>query len=131
MGKESFSKFINMQVNMVFDKDKKYGRKSSGRSGGRRSFGSGRPDRRGSERQEYGRSPRTERKEMHRITCDECGNKAEVPFKPTTSKPVYCSDCFKKNEDSDSRPRRQSNNSSKDLAEINEKLDKILNLLES
>lgn len=34
------------------------------------------------------------RSEMHKTTCDDCGKRCEVPFKPTSSKPVYCSDCF-------------------------------------
>ena len=27
-------------------------------------------------------------------TCSSCGREAQVPFRPTGSKPVYCSDCF-------------------------------------
>ncbi len=27
--------------------------------------------------------------------CSSCGNQAQVPFKPRTDKPVYCSDCFR------------------------------------
>lgn len=30
------------------------------------------------------------------ITCDECGEKATVPFKPTKGRPVYCKSCFEK-----------------------------------
>jgi CxxC-x17-CxxC domain-containing protein len=33
-------------------------------------------------------------REMFSATCDGCGREARVPFKPTGSKPVYCSDCF-------------------------------------
>ena len=33
---------------------------------------------------------------MHRATCSNCGNNCEVPFKPTGSKPVFCSVCFEK-----------------------------------
>lgn len=32
--------------------------------------------------------------QMHKATCDECGNDCEVPFRPTGEKPVYCNDCF-------------------------------------
>jgi len=39
----------------------------------------------------YERAPR----EMFSATCSSCGREAQVPFKPTGSKPVYCSDCFK------------------------------------
>ncbi len=33
-------------------------------------------------------------REMFSATCSSCGRTAEVPFRPTGSKPVYCSDCF-------------------------------------
>ncbi len=38
-------------------------------------------------------------REMHKITCSECGNEAEVPFKPDGDRPVYCRDCFMKKKD--------------------------------
>jgi CxxC-x17-CxxC domain-containing protein len=31
---------------------------------------------------------------MFTATCDGCGGEARVPFRPTGSKPVYCSNCF-------------------------------------
>ena len=31
---------------------------------------------------------------MFSATCAGCGREAMVPFQPTGSKPVYCSDCF-------------------------------------
>lgn len=34
---------------------------------------------------------------MFQATCSQCGKSCEVPFKPTGERPVYCSDCFKKN----------------------------------
>jgi CxxC-x17-CxxC domain-containing protein len=33
-------------------------------------------------------------REMHKITCAECGAEAEVPFLPRNDKPVYCSACY-------------------------------------
>jgi len=33
-------------------------------------------------------------REMFSTTCSSCGREAKVPFQPTGSKPVYCSDCF-------------------------------------
>ena len=30
-----------------------------------------------------------------RATCSNCGSEAQVPFRPTSGKPVYCSDCFR------------------------------------
>ena len=35
-------------------------------------------------------------REMHKITCSECGKEAEVPFKPREGTPVYCRECFMK-----------------------------------
>ncbi|MFH1972343.1 MAG: CxxC-x17-CxxC domain-containing protein [archaeon] len=59
--------------------------------------------------------------EMTEVTCSSCGTKCEVPFKPTSTKPVYCNDCFKK-----AKPTRSSNGN---LDEINQKLDKIMKAL--
>ncbi len=39
--------------------------------------------------------PRAER-ELFDITCDNCGCSAQVPFQPTTDRPVYCNECFAK-----------------------------------
>jgi len=33
-------------------------------------------------------------KEMFTVTCAKCGKEAQVPFKPTSDKPVYCNECF-------------------------------------
>jgi len=35
-------------------------------------------------------------REMHDITCSECGAQAQVPFKPIEGKPVFCKDCHMK-----------------------------------
>jgi CxxC-x17-CxxC domain-containing protein len=48
--------------------------------------GTGDPARGGS----YGGSSRA----MFSATCSSCGREATVPFQPTGSKPVYCSECF-------------------------------------
>ncbi len=34
-------------------------------------------------------------REMFEATCSSCGKEAQVPFRPTSGKPVYCSDCFR------------------------------------
>ena len=34
------------------------------------------------------------RREMFPAVCSRCGKDTQVPFQPTTGKPVYCSDCF-------------------------------------
>jgi len=33
-------------------------------------------------------------REMHEVTCADCGKKTEVPFKPDGNRPVYCRECF-------------------------------------
>ncbi len=33
-------------------------------------------------------------REMFTAVCSGCGKDAQVPFRPTSGKPVYCSDCF-------------------------------------
>lgn len=35
--------------------------------------------------------------EMHKAVCDNCGRECEVPFRPTRGKPVFCSNCFERN----------------------------------
>ena len=42
---------------------------------------------------DYGSRPRGPR-EMFPATCSSCGQETEVPFRPTSGKPVYCSACF-------------------------------------
>lgn len=48
--------------------------------------------------------------EMHKAVCDQCGNECEVPFKPTSGKPVYCNNCFSKNDSSDRRSDSRDRN---------------------
>jgi len=117
------------------------GGRSDGRSGG---FGGGRRGggfREGGFRDRDSRSSeRRSRPEMHEVTCDKCGKQCEVPFKPTESKPVFCSDCFRKDGDSSgsrsnfgSRNREsvpKSGISSEQFNQINAKLDRILEFLE-
>jgi CxxC-x17-CxxC domain-containing protein len=49
---------------------------------------------------------RSERPSMHRAICATCGRECEVPFKPTGDKPVFCSNCFGKKEDSGRRDKQ-------------------------
>lgn len=44
----------------------------------------------------FGSRPR----EMHKAVCAECKKDCEVPFKPSSDRPVYCKDCFSKRKDS-------------------------------
>lgn len=62
--------------------------------------------------------------EMTKVICSSCGVECEVPFKPTTDKPLFCKDCFAKKGKSGSDRR-----SNRDLEIINEKLDKIMKSL--
>ncbi len=63
--------------------------------------------------------------EMTKVTCSSCGIECEVPFKPTSTKPVYCRDCFAKQKQVSS-----DKISNKDFDIINEKLDKIMKALD-
>ncbi len=49
----------------------------------------------------YDRPPR----EMHMITCSQCGKEGEVPFLPRGDRPVYCKDCYSTKERSFGGPR--------------------------
>lgn len=33
-------------------------------------------------------------REMHDVICSNCGKPTQVPFLPTGTRPVYCTDCF-------------------------------------
>jgi len=35
-------------------------------------------------------------RQMFPATCAQCGKDTQVPFEPTSGRPVYCSDCYKK-----------------------------------
>lgn len=39
----------------------------------------------------HGAGPR----QMFQAICSKCGQSCEVPFKPTSERPVFCSNCFK------------------------------------
>ncbi|MBT5855270.1 hypothetical protein HOH87_01375 [bacterium] len=78
---------------------------------------------------------RSGNKQLTKVTCDSCGDDCSVPFRPAQGKPVYCNKCFRKESPSRGpRPSRNANNdqgsSSRDLTQINAKLDRILELLE-
>ncbi len=138
-----------------YDKGSRFSKRSSGKSTGRSS------DR--GERRDFDRPARSEGKfdrrdsgrshskvpgglELFEVTCDKCGIKCDVPFKPTGNKPVYCRSCFRENETNDSFETKgkfkdrsrdkfnddfesKSNISSKDIELINRKLDKIMKAL--
>ena len=64
---------------------------------------------------------------MFEATCDKCGDKCSVPFQPTSGKPVFCSKCF---EDKNPRGARSTENYKEQFTNLNNKLDKILRILE-
>lgn len=89
-------------------------------------------------------------REMFDAVCANCGNNCKVPFMPSGNKPVYCSDCFEKENDGGNRrsfdrndrpqrggfgggfdrPQRSSEtNYQPQLDMINKKLDLILDTL--
>ena len=117
-----------------FRRDNNGGSRFGGDRGGGRSFGGG--GGRG-----FGRGDDRPR-EMFKTVCSNCGKDCEVPFRPTTGKPVYCSECFEKvggrssdggrsERPSFDRPQAPRSDSNKDQFEaLNAKLDKILKLLE-
>ncbi|MFC1952103.1 CxxC-x17-CxxC domain-containing protein [Chloroflexota bacterium] len=45
----------------------------------------------------YGSSSYGAPRQMFPVTCADCGKETEVPFEPRGDKPVYCSDCYRKN----------------------------------
>ena len=44
-----------------------------------------------------------ERPAMHPAVCEKCGASCEVPFKPNGRKPVFCRNCYVKEENQDVR----------------------------
>lgn len=58
--------------------------------------------------------------------CNKCGNKCEVPFRPTGGKPIYCSNCFGKGANTGGKNTVQLK---KEFERLNAKLDTILKLL--
>lgn len=80
-------------------------------------------------------------REMFKAVCDECGNKCEVPFKPSSDKPIYCSDCFERKEGNKRRgDGRRDGRSGGDrrglnkqilneLSSLNNKMDKLIEIL--
>ena len=105
---------------------------SSDRPRGRKNFGPSRFDDR-----------RSGRGRMFEAVCADCGETCQVPFMPTSGKPVYCSNCFEKrgNGRTDSRrpefserrsfsaPSQGQANYDQQFAAINVKLDRLLSAL--
>ena len=101
-----------------FNKDRKFGKPAFHKSDSRgpRKFGTG-PRTSSGPRSSSGPRPSGGRDfskpplELFEATCASCGTRCEVPFKPSGLKPVYCRDCFRKQEnEGPARPafRRES-----------------------
>lgn len=137
-----------------FNRGGGFGNRKSGGFNDRK--GGGGFDRRDSGGRDFGRGGNSFGKPtMHQATCADCGQSCEVPFKPTGDRPVYCSNCFKGKDDSNSNrgggrdsaksnfnsssyskpeftPRNNNSGPSNEQFEkLNAKLDKILSILNS
>jgi len=75
---------------------------------------------------------------MYRAVCSRCGKDCEVPFRPTSGKPVFCSQCFEGRDNSrgdDRRDNRSDNRGGgtdqlqRQLTNLEAKVDRILKLL--
>ncbi|MBU1445760.1 hypothetical protein KKD70_00675, partial [Patescibacteria group bacterium] len=60
------------------------------------------------------RDDRREDRQMYKATCDDCGRSCEVPFKPSGDKPIFCSNCFKRDNASEDRGGRGRDRGSRD-----------------
>lgn len=67
-----------------------------------------------------------EERQMYKAVCDSCHQSCEVPFRPSGDKPVFCNNCFGK-DDAVAKPKVDVSEKKHD--EINAKLDKIIALL--
>lgn len=45
----------------------------------------------------FNRTSSYQQREMHDVTCAACGTQTQVPFRPSSDRPVYCRDCFSHN----------------------------------
>lgn len=57
-----------------------------------------------SSRRKYSRGGETA---VHTAPCSTCGKEARLPFKPVDDKPVYCTECFKTQQDT-AKPERKA-----------------------
>ena len=100
------------------------GRSSGGFSGGRGGGFGGRSS------GGFGGRGRDGPREMFDVTCTQCSKACQVPFKPTGSKPVLCSNCFSNSGGNSRSSSNSGSDSFGSLSAINAKLDKILQVLQ-
>ena len=89
----------------------------------------GKSGRRDSRKQDYGE------KRMYSATCDDCGSRCELPFRPTSGKPIFCDSCFRGTSKKGSGKRHDTGGETKQVQEqidaMNKKLDRIIRTLDS
>jgi len=70
-------------------------------------------------------------RQMHDATCAKCGEHCQVPFRPTSSKPVFCSNCFEKEGGNSRGGSRGGDNSEvmEQLKTLNSKMERLLQVL--
>lgn len=68
--------------------------------------------------------------EMFSAVCDECGKNCKLPFRPSSNKPVYCSDCFEmRGERSGARENSNASKGNTDTAkEVRELKDQFISM---
>jgi len=69
-----------------------------------------------------------EDRQMHDATCGKCGADCQVPFRPVAGKPVFCDNCFDKN-DKGGRGAKNAVDYTDQFKMLNEKIDKLIGLL--
>lgn len=130
--------------------NKKSGDWKSGKGGFKKPYGS-KPSFGGRKSGGFGDRPsfgdREERPMLHSATCSSCNAPCEVPFKPNGKKPIFCRDCFRKEDGAPSfcrpsferpsfekpayrsTPHVGSDEVAKQLKALNAKMDQILEAL--
>lgn len=93
--------------------------------------GEGRPSRGENkfDRRESRPNKRFQERRMFDATCDKCGKRFELPFKPTGERDVYCSECFKG--DGNVSSVKNNNQCEEQMDILNKKMDKVIDLLTS
>ncbi|MFQ5440982.1 MAG: CxxC-x17-CxxC domain-containing protein, partial [Nitrosopumilaceae archaeon] len=85
-----------MELHEIKTGKKRFGKNNRNTNDTRsRSFRNSRDDR-GSR---YSRDDK--REQSSTVTCSDCGVECQVPFVPRNNRPLFCSDCFRKNKSED------------------------------
>ena len=105
--------------------------------GGRDNRGGGRGGFGGERRERH----RDRDRQMHDVVCGKCGKDCQVPFKPSSDKPVFCDDCFGKSKgkgtliptsrrDGSRGGGRDSGGLVEQVKMLNDKIDRLIGLLD-